>query len=288
MAKNDHSHADPSRSSSSDDHEPTNNSQSSPASSQRHHSDTRDLHTHDPHQDQSSAVDLYGGENADGLSQLFSDTFLHADALYYADIGTLNSSGVTGEAVLALNGNVLTVEIAASGLDPNQVHPVHIHGFPSGTPDAQVPTAADDADHDGFIEVAEGAQAYGPILLSLKHDGAFPTAPDGTFIFNQSYVLPSTPVPNADVPALSEVGLTPDIPLDLREIVIHGLTLPHDGSGLGSTNANSIAPNEADGTPGYKTVLPVAAGEIQASHGVSALQHFANDLESHFQGSLHI
>ena len=40
--------------------------------------------------------------------------------------------------------------------------------------------------------------------------------------------------------------------LQLREIIIHGLTVP----------ATGIAPGEVDGTAGYKVVLPVAGGEI--------------------------
>ncbi len=221
-----------------------------------------------------------------GLAHLFSADFRHADALYFADITPLNNSGVRGEAVLALNGNILTVEIAAIGLDPafeaaigtNQVHPLHIHGFPTGDPDSMVPTHASDADHDGFIEVAEGAPDYGPILLSLTHNGEFPTAPDGTFIFTEKYLLPSAAIANP-IQALSELGLNSDVPLDRREIVIHGLTLT---TGEGGTNENSILPpiglNEADGTPGYKIALPVAAGEIQDSHGLSALAHFVHGL----------
>ena len=104
-------------------------------------------------------------------------------------------------------------------------------------------------------------------------------------MFTETYLLPSTPQPNSDLPVLSELGLTADIPLDLREIVIHGLTLPNS-LGLGGTNENSIAPNEADGTPGYKAVLPVAAGEIEEARGLSALAHFKTALDSHFQHDL--
>ena len=56
--------------------------------------------------------------NEHGVGNLFSSAFLHADALFFAHIDPLNNSGVHGEAVLALNGNILTVEIAATGLDP--------------------------------------------------------------------------------------------------------------------------------------------------------------------------
>lgn len=225
-------------------------------------------------------------DDGHGLGKLFSPEFRHADALFFADITPLNNSGVRGEAILALNGDILTVKIAAIGLDPafieatssNEVHPIHIHGFPDGNPDSKIPDHTDDADRDGFVEVAEGAHDYGPILLSIKHDGEFPTAPDGTFVFTETYKLPSAPVPSPIV-ALEELGLTADVPLDRREFVIHGLTL---SEGEGGTNENSILPpvglNEADGTAGYKLALPVAAGEIFDSHGREAFAHFVNGL----------
>lgn len=191
----------------------------------------------------------------------FVRTLLRSDQLFFADIDPLNASGAQGQALLALNGTTLTVGIGATGVDPNGVHPIHIHGFPPGTPDSQVPGLDDDADQDHFVEVAEGAHDYGPILLSLNKNGSFPSGTD-TFLFTETYQLPSTPKPNSSLPVLSEQGLTPNIPLTQREIVIHGLTLPNE-LGLGGTNSNSVAPNEADGTPGYKAVLPVAAGEIE-------------------------
>jgi hypothetical protein len=45
--------------------------------------------------------------------------------------------------------------------------------------------------------------------------------------------------------------------LDLRELVIHGLTVP-PGPGEGT-------PGEVDGTNGYLAVLPVASAEIAAA-----------------------
>ena len=230
----------------------------------------------------------HDGANAHGLENLLPEAFQHADALYFAHIDPLNNSGVHAEALLALNGDILTVKIVATGLDPafndatatNEMHPLHIHGFPDGSPDSKVPTLLSDADHDGFIEVAEGAHDYGPILLSITHDGQFPTAPQGTFMFTETYQLPSPAIPNP-ILALNELGLNTNVPLDQREIVIHGLTLE---TGQGGTNADSIVPpiglNEADGTPGYKIALPVAAGEIQDLHSGAALAQFVSGLDS--------
>lgn len=198
--------------------------------------------------------------------------FLGADKFYTVTFTTLNGSGVTGEAILAydLQTNRLTVAISASGLEPDMIHIQHIHGFPDGT-DARTPTLALDSDGDGFIELAEGLTTYGPILLDLKtnhandsgadnghsHDGGglsgFPTAPDGTIWFVESYQLPA--------------GMLTDEPmLDLRELVIHGMTV--DGS------AGAGTPGEIDGTAGFKLVLPVASGEIEQVSSAASLKAF--------------
>ena len=203
------------------------------------------------------------------------DAFLAADHFYFTEFTALNGSGVSGGAVLAYDddSDTLTVAIRASGLEPNQPHVQHIHGFPDGT-DAQTPTLAQDADHDGYVELGEGLSTYGPILLNLStnhengtgadnghsHDGpvtGFPTAPNGEEFFVESYHLP-------------QGDLTADPMLALREIVIHGLTTPA-GAGAGT-------PGEVDGTAGYKLVLPVASGEISAAGSSQDLRAFLHDI----------
>lgn len=180
---------------------------------------------------------------------------------YFANLIDLNGLGASGQAQLTLDdtANTLTVNIQASGLDPNVIHVQHIHGRVDamGNPlDSMTPTAANDTDGDGFIELAEGVPAYGPILLALSSpagldplgtEGGFPTAPDGTIDFSFTYDL--------NDPSIFAAGFTVDqlLPLVLREIVIHGAILAQgDGSNGG----------EADGTAGFKATLPVLAGEI--------------------------
>lgn len=197
-------------------------------------------------------------------------SFLAADQFYTTRFTTLNGSGVTGEAIIGydIQTQSITVAISASGLEPNQVHVQHIHGFPDGT-DAMTPTLAQDDDGDGFVELAEGLDTYGPILLNLSTDHTnggggdnghshgsvegFPTAPDGKIWFVENYQLPA-----GDLPA--------DPMLALREIVIHGLTVP---AGVGAGTAGEI-----DGTAGYKLVLPVASGELSQITSLSALRSF--------------
>ncbi|TDH59255.1 calcium-binding protein [Dankookia rubra] len=186
-----------------------------------------------------------------------------ADALAATDLGrveftALNHSGVTGHAELARDGDRLTVRVVADGLEPGQTHIQHIHGriAEDGTAvDSNTPGPASDQDGDGFVELAEGLPQYGPILLNLATpqgaglDG-FPTAPDGSIRYEQSFDL-------TRMAGFGDgVGAGNLLPLELREMVIHGLSV--DGA------AGAGTPGEIDGQAGYKLVLPVASGEIAA------------------------
>ena len=190
--------------------------------------------------------------------------------LYFADLQPLNNSGVSGRARLELlDGNRLLVEIVASGLTPDQPHAQHIHGrFSNGATGSPVnsvtPTLANDTDGDGFIEVLEGAAAYGPVILPLSSPPAqnddpstqtFPTAPGGVINFRQIYDL-SNEGQFFDPLAGTDYDGSDVLPLDLREIVLHGMFV-EEGVGAGTDG-------EVNGTGGYLPVLPVAAGEIQA------------------------
>ena len=190
---------------------------------------------------------------------------------FAAVIETLNGSGVTGVAHVTRDGDELTVTINATGLAPDQPHAQHIHGRFEGNPATEPrearnsvrPTLADDTDGDGFIEVVEGAAAYGPIILPITSppidDNAMPlsqsspTAPNGTIRFTQVYDLSKEqqffdPLNGTDFDG-EDV-----LPLPLREIVLHGGFVAA-GVGAGTTG-------EVNGSGGYLPTLPVATGEI--------------------------
>lgn len=186
-----------------------------------------------------------------------------APMLFKADLTPLNDSGVWGSALLTLNGNQLTVKINATGLEPNEIHPQHIHGFYDVNGKiikSTNPTLAqDDKNHDGFIEDAEGAKAYGPVMIPLTSPpgGAlanYPTAPNGTINFMETY--------NLNDPKTFAGGFTKTdlMPLNFREIGLHGMTVP-----------SSIAAVDGimgSGSKVYDPLLPIATGEIMAVNSV--------------------
>lgn len=157
--------------------------------------------------------------------------------MYMVEFGELNNSGVSGTAELILEGSSLTVNITASGLEPEALHPQHIHGFMDDKRNSTCPPASADSDNDNLISVSEGAPFYGgiqlPLIMDPNDELSFPVADeDGNINFTMTYEY--------------EDGVDKDLtPLQNRAIVLHGLTV--DGK--------------------YQVTLPVACGQIQPNQG---------------------
>ncbi len=222
-----------------------------------------------------------GSESGDVFGQLtfagFLKAVVNADNAYFAELKELNNSDAEGGALLLLDGDQLTVITAATGVEPGKAHAQHIHGFENGM-ESNVPTLAQDDDRDGFIELAEGLETYGPVLLNLSSPqgsgAAFPTPSGDSFLFAQTYDL-SDPANGQFATLLDES------PLENREIVLHGLTVL-EGHGRGTEG-------EVDGTAGYKGVLPIAAGEIEAMGSTrEALIAFADTLDDFDNSHVHV
>ena len=194
----------------------------------------------------------------------FEATLEDAQAIYKVDFASLNNSGVTGTALVTLSpeddgSQFVNVSIAVEGMESSVAVPQHIHGLfdDDGNPaDSQTPDISADEDGDGFVEVIEGVPNYGDVLLTLvDEEGEAPTTnEDGSFSYNYAFDV------NDDSNFGSPVTMTDyegdDIlPLMLREIVLHGVTVP-EGAGEGTDG-------EVDGTGGFKGILPAAAGEIE-------------------------
>ncbi len=229
----------------------------------------------------------------DGMGGLLGGT-----QVYATDFTALNNSGVHAHALLFLDkeAQTLTVHIRAEGMEPGQVHPQHIHGFADDR-DARTPTIAQDDDGDGFVELFEGEETYGPIQLNLTlnpedsahdhgtegHDhtgqAMFPTADaNGVLRYTETFRFDRSD-PNAQ--AIFD-GITP---LEAKEIVLHGLTL-REGQGRDAPDVDPMRMDEADGTAGYKAVLPVASGELHEVGFGGLLSALIHEQFGHADGHL--
>lgn len=111
--------------------------------------------------------------------------FAHEGAqVYRVALRSLNDSGVTGHAQLILHGNQLWVILVARGLEPNMVHPQHIHGL-AGSQDAVCPPPSAAGD-DRLLTLEEGLPFYGPVLQPLD---PFPMATNSKVNFNQTFTV---------------------------------------------------------------------------------------------------
>lgn len=166
-----------------------------------------------------------------------------------ADLKALNGSNASGQAELRLSadGKELTVVIQASGLEPGGVHLSHVHGLSQDgqSVESTCPTSANDTDGDGFVELAEGAVKYGPILVDFMN---IDPDSDGRVNFRKTFDIS---------------GAQSALPLQMRHIVVHGMSVGAVGAGT---------PGEVDGTAGYKAVLPVLCGDIRVTGNMDPLK----------------
>lgn len=166
-----------------------------------------------------------------------------------ADLKALNGSNASGQAELRLSadGRELTVIIQARGLEPGGVHLSHIHGLSENgeSVDSTCPTSAQDTDGDGYVELAEGAVKYGPILVDFMN---IDPDTDGRINFKKTFDIS---------------GSQSALPLQMRHIVVHGMTVGAVGAGTAG---------EVDGTAGYKAVLPVLCGEIKVTGNMDPMK----------------
>lgn len=150
-----------------------------------------------------------------------------------------------GTATVSLKGDDVNVQIMVEGVTPLTLHPQHIH---AGT---TCPSASDDRNGDGFVDVIEGLPKYGPILVSLdttintgaSSDLNFPVAnASGSYSYSASGSR--THIQDEIMTALK---------LGTRHVVIHGI------SPTGMPLPASV--QSLPGLPAWAT-LPVACGEL--------------------------
>ena len=219
------------------------------------------------------AFSSIAGFSASALSQASGNA--EDPSTYIAPLHSLNHSGVTGYASLSLNdtqpGASLTASVNARGAEPNQVHPLHIHGMLDGS-EAVCPTTAADANNDRLVSVFEGAPFYGPIKVNFTDPPTTFGPPARSDLFAPFAGIPVTnDFPHASANGMVQYNqnipfdthnqyavqaLSSITPLTAQHIVIHGGYAPESVDTPGGSPTKIV----------YDALLPVACGTIMQTH----------------------
>ncbi|WP_370327057.1 cell wall-binding repeat-containing protein [Euzebya sp.] len=192
-----------------------------------------------------------GGAEDDGLE------------VRHVELAELNDSGVSGEATVVRDGDVVTILADVAGVAPALPHAQHLHGAPddAGNPglDAICPTGDADADGDGFVSTAEGAESYGGIQASLTTSGD--TSADS------GLAVERFPSPDGDayeyVRSIAVPGDVADA-LDQLVVVVHGIDINGNGEYDAEAGQSSIDPSLP-----LEATIPAACGELAESDAMA-------------------
>ena len=193
----------------------------------------------------------------------------HEGSAYEGQLWPLNDSGASGSVELTVSddGETLAVDLDASGFNLDGPHAIHIHGILEGDEvvASACPTAAEDADGDGVVDVVEGVPRYGTVQISLTTEGD--TSPDSALAVERfpsgttvDYQRDGIPIPEALKPALGKL-----------HVVVHGLDENGNGTlDLDQETRSSLTPDlPREGTaPALCGTLAIkATGPVQTGAG---------------------
>lgn len=182
-----------------------------------------------------------------------------ANVTYRAVLSPLNAdvtgSAGAGEALFTIAGDALTIAVTAAGVPASTQHLQHFHGFAEGDRDATCPSAANDSNGDGIIDLIETEAVAGttmvpfhddPVSMEIVRD-TYPTAgAEGGYSYEETVSLKALEA--AFGPKFAGQALD----LDRRVVFLHGVpaavTLPASVASLGDIPA--------------QITLPIACGEI--------------------------
>jgi hypothetical protein len=202
-----------------------------------------------------------------------------ADGFVSANLKPVAGNGVegSGTAMVDVQGNKITLTMAANGLLPDNPHAAHIHFGAEAR--HECPVLSDDTNGDGHLTTSEGGPAYGDIVVSLTKTGdtspksglaidRFDTAPGGKLTYQRGSIKVASDVAKAITAGESVV-------------VIHGVDYNSDGKYSGDTKSDldPKLPTEAT-DPALCGALRVApAGGMHTGGGTAAegLKSSSND-----------
>ena len=219
---------------------------------------------------------------------------LAATGSVHANLRSIPGSEVdgSGTAMVRVNGNSITVTMAAMGLLPNQPHAAHIHFGADAR--HECPTLDDDEDGNGRLNTTEGGPAYGPIVVSLTKTGdtspdsglavdRFDTAKGGKISYERGSIKVSGKVAKAIADGQSVVvvhgvdhnddgkysgkaksDLNPDLPTEATDPALCGAltTAPNGGMATGAGGSAAAGPNTTLIALGGGALLAAAASGV--------------------------
>lgn len=178
---------------------------------------------------------------------------------YVAHLTPLNADKIgtaaTGTANLEIVGGKLTVTIDLTGLTPNLMHLQHFHGFPDGK-DAVCPTAKQDTNGDGYVDLVETEPVAGVTMLPFHAHPATLEIPNDTYpVADKSGAAHYEHTDSVDDLEKALKGkFNAPLALAKRVIFIHGVA------------SDAKLPDSVKSLPGVpaQVTLPVACGKIEA------------------------
>lgn len=180
---------------------------------------------------------------------------------YTAKIVPLNADKIGtsahGTAHFTLDDTTLTIKIEMFDTPANTQHWEHFHGFPNGQ-DAQIATAAQDANHDGFVDLPETEPVSGTTMVPFDAAPHHMDVPNDTYPVadDQGHFAYQIEVPLSKLQQkFHDVFGTDDLELDKRVIYIHGVP---QSLALPDSVAGAVGHYDAHVT------LPIAVGKIVA------------------------
>lgn len=179
---------------------------------------------------------------------------------YVAKLVPLNTERIgtsaSGTADLQVADGKLTVSIDIAGLTPGLMHLQHFHGFPDGK-DAICPTAKEDTNGDGYIDLIETEAVAGTTMLPFHEHPATLEIPNDTYpVADNSGAASYRHTDSVDAleKALKEKFKAPVLDLAKRVIFVHGVA------------SDAKLPESVKSLPGVpaQVTIPVACGKIEA------------------------
>src|SRR6185312_4760388 len=120
-----------------------------------------------------AAVGLLGVLTALAGATLVADA-ANTGVTYKAELSPLNEkaagSAASGEATFTISGDRLTIRVTAKGVPPNMEHLQHFHGFADGDRISRCPSARDDTNRDGIIDIVETEPVAGTTMVPFDND----------------------------------------------------------------------------------------------------------------------